>query len=72
MQSKKMSLVESITNVVVGYGINFFAQIVMFKSLGMEVPIHTNLFIGICFTGISLIRSYCLRRVFNRCRELTA
>jgi len=66
MQSKRMSLVESLTNVVVGYGINCAAQAIIFPWFGIRIPISHNLTIGLIFTVISIVRSYCLRRAFNR------
>ena len=66
MQSKKLSLIESITNVLVGYGVSVIAQIVIFPVFGIQTTIKDNLFIGLFFTVMSIIRSYILRRVFNR------
>jgi len=66
MQSKKLSLIESITNVIVGYGVSVIAQIVIFPVFGIHTTIKDNLFIGLFFTVVSIVRSYILRRVFNR------
>ena len=65
-QSRKHSAIESITNVIVGYGISVLAQIVIFPIFGLNVPLSTNLAMGALFTVVSLVRSYCLRRLFNR------
>ena len=40
-------------------------QIVVFRFYGIETSLGENLAIGLIFTGISLVRSYCLRRLFN-------
>lgn len=61
-----MSLVESITNIVVGFMINVTAQYFVFPLFGMHIPIHENLMIAVIFTVISLARSFTLRRIFNR------
>ena len=37
-------------------------------GLGIEVSIGENLAIGLVFTGVSIIRSYALRRVFEGIR----
>lgn len=66
MQSKKMSLIESITNVVIGYCIALLSQIIVFPFFGINVPIRDNLLIGFWFTVISIIRSYTLRRIYNK------
>lgn len=65
-QSRHHSLLESICNVIVGYGVAVTAQVVIFPWFGVYVPLSDNLAMGGMFTGISLIRSYALRRLFNR------
>jgi hypothetical protein len=65
MQTKKQSLFESITNVTVGYGVALLSQIIIFPVFGIEATIKDNLMIGLFFTVVSIVRSYCLRRFFN-------
>ena len=65
-QSRTMSAVESVANVVIGYGVALATQVVVFGSLGLSVSLAQNLWIGAVFTVVSLARSYLLRRVFNR------
>lgn len=67
-QSRKMSMVESFANVAIGYGIAVAAQLVIFPVFDIHVPLQSNLLIGAFFTVVSLVRSYVLRRVFNRIR----
>ena len=67
-QSKWMSLVESIANVVVGYGVAVVTQILVFPLFGLHASLNQNLLIGLVFTGVSLVRSYFLRRVFEALR----
>lgn len=70
MQSRWMSLVEAVTNILVGYGLAILTQIIVFPMFGLYVSLGENLLIGATFTGVSLVRSYILRRVFNRaCAE---
>jgi hypothetical protein len=64
-QSRRMSLIEAVTNVIVGYGLAVIAQIVVFPWFGLDVSIGDNLAIGAVFVGISLLRSYALRRLFE-------
>jgi hypothetical protein len=64
-QSRKMSLVESVANVAIGYGVALGAQLAVFPLYGMQVSLSTNLQIGAWFTLISIARSYCVRRAFN-------
>lgn len=65
MQSKKRSLFESITNVIVGYGIGVLSYSIVLPWFGVETPTSTILQIGVIFTIISIIRSYILRRIYN-------
>lgn len=65
-QSRKMSLVEAVTNVVVGYALAVATQIVAFPWFGLHLRLGENLMVGAMFVGISLLRSYALRRLFQR------
>jgi hypothetical protein len=64
MQSRFMSFVEAVTNIVVGYGLAVLTQIVVFPLFGLDTSLSENLLIGGAFTVISLIRSYAVRRLF--------
>ena len=64
-QSKKHSLLESIVNVAIGYGIAILSQIAIFPLFGIHIPLRDNLLIGVIFTIVSIVRSYALRRAFN-------
>jgi hypothetical protein len=67
-QSHAMSLVEAITNVVVGYALAIATQIVVFPWFGIKAALGEQLAIGLVFVGVSLARGYLLRRVFERLR----
>lgn len=69
MQSRRMSLFEAVTNVAVGYALAVGTQIVVFSWFGLYPSLGENLAIGALFTGISLLRSYALRRLFERWRH---
>ena len=64
-QSRIMSLVESVANVVVGYGVAVVTQILIFPVFGLHATLAQNLKMGLVFTGISIIRSFALRRLFE-------
>ena len=66
MQTKTQSLIESIVNIVVGYLLALATQIVAFPLFGVAFSLSANLQLGAIFTVVSLLRSYTLRRVFNR------
>jgi hypothetical protein len=61
-----MSLIEAIANVAVGFALAVAAQIVVFPWFGLHASLGENLTIGALFTGISLLRSYALRRLFEQ------
>ena len=65
MQSRWMSLVEAVTNIVVGYGLAVLTQIIVFPLFGLHASLSENLLIGCVFVGVSLIRSCAIRRLFN-------
>ena len=67
-QSKRGSLIEAVTNTVVGYVLAVATQFAVFPTLGLRVGVFENLGLGLIFTAVSLIRGYALRRLFNRCR----
>ena len=69
MQRKLHSLLESILNVAIGYGVALISQIAVFPLFGIHVPLRSNLGIGACFTVISIARSYCIRRAMTRRTE---
>ena len=66
MQTKLMSFAESWCNILVGYTINFIANAIILPYFVEDFSISDNLIIGIIYTFISLTRSYCIRRWFNR------
>lgn len=66
MQSRLMSAVESVANVAVGYGVAVAATAVVLPAFGYSVTAVDALGISAVFTAVSLMRSYLLRRIFNR------
>jgi hypothetical protein len=66
MQSRRHSALEAAANVAIGYGINVAANLALLPLFGLPVDAGQAAGIGLAFTGISLARSYLLRRAFNR------
>ena len=66
MQSRGMSLVEAMTNVLVGYGVAVATQMAVFPWFGLHATLDQNLTMGLIFTVVSLARSFTLRRIFDR------
>jgi hypothetical protein len=71
-QSRLMSLVESIANVAVGYGVAVVTQILIFPIFGLHTTLAQNLKMGAIFTVVSIARSFALRRVFEAIRMRSA
>jgi len=67
-QSRTMSLVEAVTNVLIGYGVAVATQMLVFPLFGFAASLQDNLAIGFVFTAVSLVRSYLLRRAFETLR----
>jgi len=67
-QSRMMSLVESLANVLVGYVVAVATQMLVFPLFGLAVTVTENLLIGLIFTAVSIVRSYALRRSFEALR----
>lgn len=64
-QTRRHSMIESITNVLIGYFVALASQLVIFPMFGMHVTFRDNILIGLYFTVISIVRSYTLRRWFT-------
>lgn len=64
-QTRLGSLIESLMNIVIGYGVALASQIVIFPLFDIHISLSTNMWIGAWFTVISLVRSYVIRRWFN-------
>ncbi|WP_299365182.1 hypothetical protein [uncultured Paracoccus sp.] len=67
-QSRFMSLVESMANVIVGYGFAVGTQILIFPVFGLHTTLSQNLKMGAVFTVVSIARSFALRRLFETVR----
>jgi cobalamin biosynthesis protein CobD/CbiB len=67
-QSRVMSLVEAVANVVVGYGVAVLTQILIFPVFGLHTTLVQNLKLGFAFSAVSVARSFALRRLFEAIR----
>ena len=67
-QSRLMSLIEAMANVVVGLLVAVATQVVVFPILGLQATLGQNLKLALVFTGVSIGRSYALRRLFEALR----
>ena len=65
-QSKLESFIESWVNIVIGFTLNYFGNLIILPMFGFNVTPGKAFGIGVFFTIISLVRSYYIRRIFNR------
>ena len=66
MQTKKNSLIESVTQTVIGLITSFIIQIIIYPMLGIPVSLSQNIIITFVFFLASIIRGYFVRRLFNK------
>lgn len=64
-QTKLGSFYEALINILIGWTINFTANMTIFPLFGWEISMEQNVLLGTIYTFISLIRSYVIRRWFN-------
>ena len=69
MQTRRQSMIETAASVAIGYLAALASQLAIFPLFGVYLPMGDNLVIGLLFTVVSLVRSYFLRRLFNRLRD---
>ena len=66
-QSIKRSWQESWSNIFIGFAINYIANILILPLFGFtSLTLEKNLVLGVVYTGISLLRSFTIRRWFNK------
>ena len=65
MQTKKQSMIESLTSTTIGIIIGIVLNLTILPIFGYPVSVVDSLWISLIFTAISVIRSYAVRRIFN-------
>lgn len=64
-QSKKLSVLESITNTAIGLISSYMIQLTVFPWFNIHMSHATNIKITLIFFVASFFRSYLIRRFFN-------
>jgi len=64
MQTKKHSIIESITQTIIGLGTSILIQVILYPIMGIPVTFSQNLIITSVFFIVSIIRGYLIRRWF--------
>ena len=66
MQSRLASFIEALTNVAIGMGISLIGQIIVSHWYNLPLSFGQNMQIVLFFTVLSVLRSYFVRRWYNR------
>ena len=67
-QTRRGSLAEAAANTILGLGVAFVANLLVLPVFGLPVSASKAAGISAVFVAVSLVRSYCLRRLFERLR----
>ena len=65
-QTRLQSLAESGTNALIGYTVAVFSNAIILPLCGVPVTVAQSAEIGVWFVAVSLVRSYAIRRWFDR------
>jgi hypothetical protein len=65
-QTRKQSMIEAWTNIVIGFSVNYVANYLFLPLIGASFTMAENFWIGWLYTAISIIRQYVIRRFYNR------
>ena len=64
-QGKKGSLVESIIQVLTGWGVAIITQLIVYPLMGIEVSIVQNINLSLIFIVVGFVKQYYVRRLFE-------
>ena len=65
MQSKKDSLIESLTSTTIGWLIGVILNLTVLPLFDYNITVVDSLWVSLIFTAVSVIRGYIIRRWFN-------
>ena len=65
MQSKKQSLIETLTSVFVGWLIGVILNLTVLPLFDYNITVVDSLWVSLIFTVVSVARGYVIRRWFN-------
>lgn len=64
-QTRLGSFYEVCINILIGFAINYCANLVILPMFGFHISLTDNLLMGLLYTVISVIRGYVVRRWFE-------
>ena len=65
MQTKRQSLIETLTSVFVGWIIGVILNLTILPLFDYNITVVDSLWVSLIFTVISVVRGYLIRRFFN-------
>ena len=65
-QTRRGAIIEVWANILIGFGINYAANLAVLPLVGARMSLADNLWVGSIFTAISVVRSFVVRRHFER------
>ena len=65
MQSKRESMIETLTSVFAGWLIGVILNLTILPLFDYNITVVDSLWVSLIFTTVSVIRSYVIRRFFN-------
>ena len=65
MQSKRQSLIETLTSVFVGWLIGVILNLTVLPLFDYNITVVDSLWVSLIFTVVSVARGYVIRRWFN-------
>lgn len=66
MQTKKNSFIEACVNTAVGFLITLVISFFVYPLCGIQASIGSMSGVTACFTIVSILRQYIIRRYFNK------
>ncbi len=64
-QTKKQSIIESVTNTFVGTFISFLASLIIYPLVGIDASVKDIGVLTVIFTCLSIIKNFTIRRLFE-------
>ena len=64
-QSRRMSFGEVCFSTGVGFAVNFVLQLLLYPRFDFHPGLGGNVLISLIFTAASVMRGWCVRRLFN-------
>lgn len=64
-QTPRGAIIEAWINIAVGFSVNYVVNIFLLPLVGASFTAVENFWLGWCYTAVSIIRSFAIRRAFN-------